>query len=645
MDVMVRTRMPGRGRLVGIAFVLTATLGAADTVAPAQANVTRPAAGAAAHAALPAPAFAAAGTSPGNQFLYGFNSGFDINAGSAPRPGRLVRLLAPSNTGKPDTWLLKPDGTIHLFSHPRLCLNLPGRSYSSLVDANLRDCNGSVRERFVVRKPSAHSPVLFIAAAGKRSMCLSAPGLYEQELISLGRSSWIDSEAWSDVDLKGMVSQVSAGVSASLTVARPAGPGSHVVYRAFTHNIRQYWLVGNDSTFDSLTAVTDVGLCLTVAGSEKLNASLAVDPCRQGSGDSFLGIIMGSARTAGGPVPYVITTADARFCLSASGGAGTGYAVQLRRCDASTQMLWSTTLKMVLNIFSLDYQYQRVSVASAAGPLSMTAPPSRAGGVVSLSAISKARWPFQIWTTVPPGAAGAGNSDGSTSLRPLFDVDLCLTAPAGYSANVPLRALPCTDAADQKLLLISGGPPKYPAEIVPFGDGQRCVGAAASDRAIVLNSCDYASDQSWGAFFILSSPIRVTDPAGTYALAVSNPGSGGGGAAIASLADLRTDQVWVQTQGTGGYTFRSAYDTAWCLDAPSYAAGTQLTVQPCDGSASQVFAVTVANGAEMINPASASTVCLSAGPPAAAGQPATLQACSTSDASEMWQIRGAGAGS
>jgi len=466
-------------------------------------------------------------------------------------------------------------------------------------------------------------------------MCLNAPRLYEYQFITLARCTGIDSEAWSNRDLKQYVSAISAGATAALTVAGAGGLGSHVVYRTFTHNIRQYWWVNNDSTFDSLSPVTNTALCMTVVGGEKLNAALAVETCNYTSDDSFLAIITATANTGIDPVPYLITTADARYCLSASGGAGTGHEVQLRRCDASAPMIWSTTLRLVLNIFFLGYQFQPVHFGSAIGPLSMTAPPSRAGGSVSLSASSQT--PFQIWTTVPPGANSGGNPDGSTSLRPLSDLDLCLTMPAGYSTNVPLQALPCTGAADQKFMLIDGRPQTTSVEIVAFADGQSCVGAAASNQAIVLSSCDYASDQSWGTDFVLNSPIRITNLADTYALALSNPRSYGGDAATASLATLRTDQAWVRTQATGGYTFRSAYNTAWCLNAPSYASGTQLTVQQCDGSAGQVFAV--AGG--VISPVGASSMCLSATSPATADQPATLQPCSTGDASQMWSIRNA----
>jgi hypothetical protein len=631
MDMMMRACASLKGRVLGVAIVLTATIAVSATAV--HASAAQPATGAALPAPRPVAALARAATGPGNQFLYGFNSGFDINAGSNPGRGTLVSLRPPSSTGRPDTWLLKANGTIHLYSRPRLCLDLPGRSYSGSVHADLRRCDSRIRERFVIRKPSAHSSVLFIVAEGERSMCLNAPGLYEDQSITLAPCSGIDSEAWSNSDLKGYVSPISAGASAALTEARPGGLGSHVVHRPLTDNIRQYWLVNNDSTFDSLSPVGNTAQCMTVVGGEKLNAALAVQRCHNASDDSFLAIIMGTADSGLDPVPYLLTTADAQYCLSASGGAGTGYGVQLRRCDASAPMLWSTFLKLVLNQFFLGYQFQAVHLGSAVGPLSMTAPPSGAGGDVSLSASRKT--PFQIWTTVPPGGTSAGNPDGSTSLRPLSDLDLCLTMPAGYSANVPLQALPCTAAADQKFLLISAGPPtSFSVEIVAFADGQSCVGAAASDQAIVLNSCDYASDQSWGTRFILNSPVRITDLAGSDALALSNPGSDGGDAAIASLATLRTDQVWVQTQATGGYTFRSAYDTAWCLNAPSYAPGTQLTIQQCDGSARQVFAV----AGDLISPIGASSMCLSATSPVTAGQPATLQPCSTADASEMWSI-------
>jgi hypothetical protein len=104
-------------------------------------------------------AAAAAVTATG---LYANASGLSMDAGSARKPGVIVRVHKDSDrAGK--RWLRERDGTIRPAYDTRLCLDVPRARYRGGVQLDVATCKNLKSQRFAPARPSATTPVFALS--------------------------------------------------------------------------------------------------------------------------------------------------------------------------------------------------------------------------------------------------------------------------------------------------------------------------------------------------------------------------------------------------------------------------------------------------------------------------------------------------
>jgi Ricin-type beta-trefoil lectin domain len=623
-----------RDRPFGIVLVGTVALAAGSL--PAAAQMAHPLAARSAITRASPVRYSAVAATAAAKTLYAFNSGLAMSVGTTRRPGAAVRIRAAA-PARGRRWLIRADGTIRPAYDARLCLNVPHARYRKGTQLSVSACDGRARERFSIKAPSAHTEVFTISPSASRTHCLDIPaGFRSGNAVSLGSCNGVATQAWSTTNLSGTADLIFTPTD-FIAAARQGGPGTPVVVSPAGSTLDTYWEASSSpgSVYSILRPVYDTSLCLAVPGEQKTGTQLALAACDGSAGQDFIGVTWNVSTTLSG---YFITTTDGSFCLVTAAGKARVRGLVLGACAGQLAATWATPLNLLT---SASQRYEQI-FADAPGLLSLAMNVDAKGRVLIGSSIS----PIQMWTDVAPGSSAPGNPDGSIDIRPLTDQGLCLTVPnSNFAVGTQLVVQPCAGLLDQEFLDVSTGGGRR--EFMPFSAGSVCLSAGSFVRGspVTLRQCDNAPQQAWTAYFFgwngwggLPRLIRsVSQPGREITLAAISATEA---QAIIAPPDPATSsrQLWTQPQGSDGVTIHPVYDTAWCLDATTGSAGTQLIAQGCTGGATQAFldlAVPDSDDSQYQSVAFPGE-CLTAGPASASGQPLLLEPCVLLLASQSW---------
>jgi hypothetical protein len=573
------------------------------------------------------------------QPVYAFNSGLVLTVGAKPARGAAVKIAANKDTAG-QLWLVS-QGTVRPAADQKLCLNVPDANFRAGVKLQLWSCNGHAGEHFGTKAPSAHTAVFFLRPAARTRYCVNAAA-ESGALVGLESCTAAGTQAWSHTNLAGVAGTI--GQAFTIQALHPTTAGSAVTGSShFASKLDQFWTSATSGNYLLLHPVADSALCAAPASSQRDGVPLVVVSCDGSASQRFtgIGLIFNLYYTAG-----YIATADSAYCVqAAAAGPVSTRPILLGPCVGNDRDLWYTTLNMTSNA---SYQYQELYVGT--GPLQFSIRVTGNGGAgseVRLSSDDQAAG--QVWTDLAPGQTKAtGNPDGSITLRPLSDEDLCLTVPgADYKAGMPLTVEACDGKVDQEFVR---GFQAGPTDLVAAGRGEFCVAASGGIVAggpVELEPCADQDSLTWSTFFdwyawagVQLSPV-LSDAYPADSLILSGAGASGGQVDVAAspgAGGWYPSQDWIYAQSPSGDEIESVYYPGLCLDAPAASVGTQLTAAPCTSSAGELFFFGHSDTAYYntwqlgIN-GPCVAVSSTAG---SAGLPLVLQACSASDTSEAW---------
>jgi Ricin-type beta-trefoil lectin domain len=453
-------------------------------------------------------------SAPGGTPIYAFNSQRVLAVPGNAKSGTKV-VIAADSAAKGRSWELNPDGTIRPAYDTRLCLNVPAARYRPGVQLTVAACASVAREHFGIRRPSAHTPVMFIYPRGASKLCLTATGYFNAgSAVVLGRCAGLDSQGWATTNLAytqtpgDVVSSVGtmgpdyatvlAGNGTLRSIGVPFGVGVSDYWQAVTTGS---WLqVGSEII---LRSVVNTTRCLTLSGPEAVGTGVSVRPCSSLPSQRFIGVQVSS--TAGFFWGMVLSH-DARYCLTTRQVKSERSAV-LGRCAGGAADQWWTSLSTSTETSG---QYADLFVGNngeaqyAMGVVREGA--SGAKVVITSDVNGNLQSGRQIWTDIRAGSAHAGNPDGSMSLRPLYNLSLCLAVPNGTAVpGTQLEVRTCDGATDQEFVrAVSTANPVYGETydvIMPEGSAL-CVGVPAikTSQPVQLQSCAQTGDQAWSVY-------------------------------------------------------------------------------------------------------------------------------------------------
>ena len=490
-----------RAQLIRIA------LGLCVIAAPVAAPVAAGAASAAPAAASSGGPSAAAKPVP----IYAFNSQWVITTIGRLRAGATVRIAEDSHRPG-QRWLLRADGTVRPSASPGLCLTAPSATAArSRAQFKVRACGGS-SQHFSRRFPAASSPIMFISPRGHAKQCLTVTR-FASSPIQVAGCRGSEFQAWATSNLADptspffAIAAIGPGFGSALTASLPVTARSGLVVRRQSPNLGQFWIsvqvsptadVGARST---LRPLDDPSLCLTLSGHEAVGVRLRLASCENDLGSQqFIGVQIGFTTA---PYWAMLLTSDARYCVTAASKPGTGRHLKIGRCLGGDQDRWLTGL-VPLTPISLQFADLYLGNPSGAIDEAMDAPDDgHAGTKLELNPDSSGdESGAQIWTDLNPGAAPAGNPDGSMSLRPLYDMGLCLTVPgASFAVGTQLQVRACDGKPDQEFALASQPPSQIAGDwLKPFGHKSLCVGVSGgvdTGKPVELLHCHQAGNQTW----------------------------------------------------------------------------------------------------------------------------------------------------
>lgn len=469
-----------------------------------------------------APALASAEAAVAGEPLYAFNSGLVLTVSASPARGDAVRIETDSGTGG-QRWVLSADQTVRPAGNRRLCLDVPGGSYRAGVKLQLWACNGRASERFVTTAPSAHTPVFFLAAAGDRKLCATAPltaVLDTPEIrvaghrVRLARCAGAQGQAWSATSLAstvGQFAQFTATDTDDLVVADQGAAGTAAGLDPGTNSLDEQWEATASGGGWLLSPVDDTANCLTIEGTARLTAALRVEPCTGSSAQVFTMIYLRITVQ----VSYNLFAADdASYCIE-PGTASRLYPLSavLGRCpDTATVQtrFWMVTNTTPLAYTDLDpattgeFQQFLDEPQTYSNGYAMTADGTKSGSAVSLANPPNAIG--QTWTDITPGTLTSGNPDGSISIRPLNELGVCLTVPGGNdTAGQALQVQTCNGGTDQEFTVAQEDDGPDVASFSPYSAPGLCLGpegSVAAGEPIVLQTCGSPVDpaDTWGGW-------------------------------------------------------------------------------------------------------------------------------------------------
>jgi hypothetical protein len=460
--------------------------------------------------AAPAPGLAQAAASPAAEALYAYNTGAVLTVGQTAGRGARIRTESDYGTGG-QRWIFGSHGTISPEENQKLCLNVRVIKHRLSSQLNLWACNGSSRERFATRTPTAHSPVFFIASrATRRKLCVSfeiAGDGAQQYLtgsgVSLRSCGNSIRDAFSTANLRGVAASVGMNDwERALNANQDSKPGTAVTASYGSMQLGQQWESTASGSYASLSPVYDLSQCLTVSGAQRDRAPLVITRCNGSAAQQFIGIGV----LDGDPARYYLVSASARFCLSTvarktavKSGYPTRSVVLLTCSGTSSGGTWLADLNVPS---TMAYQFQQFYAVVNGWSGLVPAMATNGGGSGSPTSLAQSMTAAQVWTDVNPATMTPGNADGTISIRPLYDLDLCLTVPAAnYTAGVQLQAQKCDGALDQEFgrqdSTFNGGA----ADVFsPSSNGSLCIsydGTLAGGDKVELEACGGQVNQAW----------------------------------------------------------------------------------------------------------------------------------------------------
>jgi len=448
--------------------------------------------------------------------LYAFNTGQVLTASQNGGHGTLVRV-APDAGGTSQRWVLAADGRLSPASNHKLCLNVPKAAYKAGTKLELWTCNGSASERFAVSAPSAHTPVFHLTATADRKFCVSTQTtitLYNTQFLTknvlLSRCNGAQSQAWSASNLASVVGQFAFNYHHDLVAPNNGAPGGQASLVPVGNGIDEEWEVKANGAQWSFSPIADTATCLTIAGKARLHADLFLTPCTGSAAQSFVTIDL---RFTGTISYYLFAAADAKYCLAMGKAAKPPkLPLVLAGCPntgSSTAGMWMSEDTTSIASQDLDPQTTGKFQEFWADPQVLSNEYGMIeNGSASGTAVRLASTPngiAQVWTDITPGSLAAGNPDGSISIRPLNDLNLCLTVPAAnYQAGVVLQVQTCNGESDQEFATAIStvvGQSSL-ATVRPYSAQSLCISPEAGVVAgslVDLQACGGQAD-TWGGW-------------------------------------------------------------------------------------------------------------------------------------------------
>ena len=359
------------------------------------------------------------------------------------------------------------------------------RTQRSGLRLDMWPCDGAVSERFVRHAPSAHTPVRFLSPRRDTGLCVTAEttnGYFGTQVrstrVKLSRCAHVDSQAWSTTDLATTVGQFVPDWTHDLAVSGSGHPGAVANVVPMAESLAEQWTLSPSASGVASSPIDDLASCLT-AGSP--GAQMTLTGCNGGSAQSIVPIFLGKGFNAAG---YVLATDDGSHCLRE--GKATSRKSPPAVVGACPDLgvvpppgIWSTEPGRVYNgvlpAASSQFEQFYADPWVDSDLYGMNSTGTASGSAVVLTADQAET---QIWTDISPGTLQSGNVDGSISIRPLNDLNVCLTVPsADYALGVSLQVQTCSGAADQEFSAVipdiqntSG-----PAQFRPFSATGLCV--------------------------------------------------------------------------------------------------------------------------------------------------------------------------
>jgi hypothetical protein len=430
--------------------------------------------------------------------VYAFNTGLALTVPAKPDRGSAVRVRPYTGRGG-QRWVTGSHQSLRPSDDKRLCLNVAGDKYRSGAELQLWTCDGHASERFTASAPSADTRVFSVEPAVSTRYCLTtltAPPYESGSRVGLERCAGLTTQTWSHANLDGVAGYLDDAVA--VQALHPATAGSAIT--ATTSRaplLAEYWISSytgarNDSPVQ-LHPVEDTALCAALSAPEGGGVTLQLAGCDGSGGQEFTGIPLLAA--VGDNTWSYLMTADTLYCVQAAAGPADARPVRLGPCAGTSLDFWQTDLSLT---GATSGQFQEIYAGPDSYEFSMTVTGNgSAGSGVALAFEGEAAG--QVWTDLAPGQATAtGNPDGSISLRPLSDENLCLTVPGNdYATGVQLTVQACDGQPDQEF---ARGVANGPTGLIAAGDNEYCVAAPAgitAAGAIELEPCVSQDDQTW----------------------------------------------------------------------------------------------------------------------------------------------------
>jgi hypothetical protein len=421
-----------------------------------------------------------------------------------------------------------------------------------------------------------------------------------------------------------------------LTVSAKPARGAAVRVAANAGTAGQRWIFGAHQT---LRPAANQKLCLNVPSARyRSGAKLQLWTCTGRANERF----SRSAPSADTAVFFVRPAARTKYCLTSlsSPPDEAGSRVGLAPCAALTTQAWSgTNLDGIAGNITNAWTIQALKPTTAGSAVTGN---GQAGDKLN-----------QYWTSDYTGST----EDSPVLLHPVEDTALCVALAAPEADGAGLDLTGCAEAASRQLMTIPlFVNSAYTLSFITTTDGAYCVSAPASGspalRPIVLGPCVGNSRDFWtvGVDMITALTRQYQElyagpetGANGLEFSMSVAGSGGAGSGIVLSHDnLAAAQVWTdmvpgqaKPQGNpdGSITLRPLSNESLCLAVPGgdYAAGTQLTVETCDGQVDQEFARGRQNGPTDLVAVGDGEYCVGAPAGIAAGSAVELEPCAPQD--------------
>ncbi len=497
--------------------LLTSVAGVAVTLAISLTSVAYAQAGQASVSAPPVPA---------GQVLYFFNTGLVLTAGQQAKAGATVRVAQVAGRSG-QSWILTSQGHLSPASNQKLCLDV-ATIKKGKYRLDLRQCDGSGSERFVLSAPSAHTPVLFIEPRARKSLCVGAPTKVEffgtslqTSTVGVSQCANDQDQAWSTSNLENVVGQFGRGFASDLFVPGSGEPGGLASLKFPGNSLGEIWTLTEGLTGMTFSPVENTSSCLTTRG---LGRQLILSQCDGTRAQNILPIPI---RPTTSVITYVLGVDTAQHCLvKGTRTRGRPTPVVVGACPdtafARATGIWFTGAPAEYNdqipSIAADFEGFYDEPDQFGNEYGMTVRHTSSGSAVTLAQVTTGI--AQTWTDLRPGRTTTANPDGSISIRPLINLTVCLTVPAGKDqAGTLLQVQTCDGAKDQEFsaTIPSVNGLSGPAVFSPFADQGLCLAprtGVTKGSSIGLETCPaqqtLSQDDTWQGFGSWDSWVSPT---------------------------------------------------------------------------------------------------------------------------------------